>query len=623
MMLTLRRIAFICWLAVVGFVVPVCADEPGPSAASANPNATYIVVLRESWQMPPRTDGEGRRPVEEPDFAGHGGELKAKWRTRRVVTLPPPAVEALQKHPSVLYLQRVNTGDPGDHPETLLSSVPAPRFVAATESVPAPVTSGTYQYDGAGNIIAIGNDVFTYDKVGRLISAVTRGVPSSYKYDVAGNQVESTIGTGATPRPRPVNVASNRLANVPYDRSGNQTRSEEGTLTYQYDPLNMTVGRTGGSTFDQRYIYTADDERLGINDLAEWDWTIRGLDGKVLSEFDSMSYSPVPTINDVWHWDQDYYHREGQLTASKRVDSSGSYRFYHLDHLGTPRLITDERGYRLSENAYYPFGLDQTPWNQEIENFSNRKIDNQKFTGHERDYIDSWHVWPQESLDYMHARFYSPASGRFLSVDPVLNSVIAIGEPQQWNRYSYVVNNPLKYTDPDGKDKLMAWLLGDAFRDVSTWGALKGALSPGPMLNAVNESRQEWAEDHQTATHGFSPVPTTKTDVAMMPVFMMLGPGGGAARTTLAEAKTLVGAWGKGTFSTLAKTIGYHFEKHGAEVGAKSTLQYLRKAYEFNRNLRGAEKVALENGATRYVKNGYYIIKDEAGRILSYGRATQ
>lgn len=232
------------------------------------------------------------------------------------------------------------------------------------------------------------------------------------------------------------------------------------------------------------------------------------------------------------------------------------------------------------------------------------------------------------SLRYEEIRVEGPIersirTGRFLSVDPSMDIEKAMREPQQWNRYSYVVNNPLKYTDPDGKDKFMAWLLGDAFRDVNTWDALKGALSPGPMLNAVNEGRQEWAEDHQAATRGFSPVPTTKTDVAMMPVFMMLGPGGGAARTTLAEAKTLVGAWGKGTFSTLAKTIGFHFEKHGAEVGAKSTLQYLRKAYEFNRNLRGAEKVALENGATRYVKNGYYIIKDEAGRILSYGRATQ
>lgn len=49
----------------------------------------------------------------------------------------------------------------------------------------------------------------------------------------------------------------------------------------------------------------------------------------------------------------------------------------------------------------------------------------------------------------------------------------------------------------------------------------------------------------------------------------------------------------------------------------------MRKAYEFNRNLRGAEKTALENGAIRYVKKGYFIIKDEAGNILSYGRVAQ
>ena len=40
------------------------------------------------------------------------------------------------------------------------------------------------------------------------------------------------------------------------------------------------------------------------------------------------------------------------------------------------------------------------------------------------------------------------------------------------------------FTDPDGKDKFLAWLLGGAYQDDSTWDALKGALSPGPMLNS-------------------------------------------------------------------------------------------------------------------------------------------
>jgi hypothetical protein len=73
------------------------------------------------------------------------------------------------------------------------------------------------------------------------------------------------------------------------------------------------------------------------------------------------------------------------------------------------------------------------------------------------------------------------------------------------------------------------------------------------------------------------------------------GAGGKFIGTSLTEAKTLVGAWGKGTFSTLSETIAYHFEKHGGEVGAENVLHYLRKAFEFNRNLKGAAKKLLED----------------------------
>ena len=52
-------------------------------------------------------------------------------------------------------------------------------------------------------------------------------------------------------------------------------------------------------------------------------------------------------------------------------------------------------------------------------------------------------------VDYMHARYYSPNLGRFLSVDPIGGTV---GSSQSWNRYSYVLNNPLSLIDPDGRD---------------------------------------------------------------------------------------------------------------------------------------------------------------------------
>jgi hypothetical protein len=50
----------------------------------------------------------------------------------------------------------------------------------------------------------------------------------------------------------------------------------------------------------------------------------------------------------------------------------------------------------------------------------------------------------------MHARYYKVAWGRFLSVDPTWISA-DLGKPQSWNRYSYVLNDPVNLTDPDGE----------------------------------------------------------------------------------------------------------------------------------------------------------------------------
>jgi RHS repeat-associated protein len=65
----------------------------------------------------------------------------------------------------------------------------------------------------------------------------------------------------------------------------------------------------------------------------------------------------------------------------------------------------------------------------------------QKFTGKERD--------GETGLDYFGARHYANTQGRFTSPDPLLSSG-TVYDPQTWDRYSYTLNNPLKYTDPFG-----------------------------------------------------------------------------------------------------------------------------------------------------------------------------
>ena len=80
--------------------------------------------------------------------------------------------------------------------------------------------------------------------------------------------------------------------------------------------------------------------------------------------------------------------------------------------------------------------------------------------------------------------------------------------------------------------------------------------------------------------------------------------------------------WNKGNFGSPEDSIKWHFDKHGAEVGAKDAAEYVRKAEGFKQNLRGATKSRVRGsveGVTRYKKNGRYIDLDRDGNIISFG----
>jgi RHS repeat-associated protein len=66
------------------------------------------------------------------------------------------------------------------------------------------------------------------------------------------------------------------------------------------------------------------------------------------------------------------------------------------------------------------------------------------FTGKEGD--------SESGNDYFGARYYASSMGRFLSPDPILQNDLRLINPQRWNKYAYVINNPLILTDPTGKD---------------------------------------------------------------------------------------------------------------------------------------------------------------------------
>jgi len=231
-----------------------------------------------------------------------------------------------------------------------------------------------------------------------------------------------------------VDASTNRIVSggnvvATYDEAGNQT-GQNGTQSFGYDPFNMMRSRTAGGR-DLTFLYTADDERIWEYELItnRSVYTVRNLDGKVLRVFRQDG--------DTWSWAQDYIHRPGALVAG--VNAWGTYHF-HVDHLGTPRSITDRFRNVAGTHHYYAFGEESTSNTQNSERM--------KFTGHERDTTFSNDL---DYLDYMHARYYNPTTGRFLSMDPVVDIAFAMLNPQSWNRYSYVRNNPINRTDPTGK----------------------------------------------------------------------------------------------------------------------------------------------------------------------------
>lgn len=129
------------------------------------------------------------------------------------------------------------------------------------------------------------------------------------------------------------------------------------------------------------------------------------------------------------------------------VNSNGT-RYVMSDHLGSPRVVTNSSGGVISRHDYMPFGeeLGSGVGGRTIGmgyNFPDGM--RQKFTAKERDV--------ETGLDYFGARFFVSTQGRFTSTDPLLASG-RTNLPQSWNRYSYVLNNPLRLVDPDGMAEL-------------------------------------------------------------------------------------------------------------------------------------------------------------------------
>ena len=138
------------------------------------------------------------------------------------------------------------------------------------------------------------------------------------------------------------------------------------------------------------------------------------------------------------------------MVAEYSTDLAATPRTSYLttDHLGSPRVVTDQLGAVVSRHDYTGFGKDiaetlgaTTGGRTSAQGYGATDEVRKQYTGYERD--------DESGLEYAQARYYNGDHGRFTSTDPLMASA-DIKNPQTFNRYSYVLNSPYKYVDPLG-----------------------------------------------------------------------------------------------------------------------------------------------------------------------------
>jgi len=409
----------------------------------------YILVLRVVDERP-----DTPKTITEPDVAKLGGTVLSKHDNRRVIDLPPAAAKNLRADKNVAYVQRVWMGEPLDTWDERDDPSGATLKAHTDDTAGTNLTwsSGAFQYDPSDNIKAIGSDTYAYDTANRLVKAVVNGQTETYGYDSFGNLTQKTLA-GQNPTIPPIDPSSNRIIGVTYDAAGNVT-SNGSTITYEFDSVGAMSGMVTNQGDRRRFLYTADDERIGRELPTIVRWTIRDFNtGKVLREFQDDGL----VGGGAWEWTEDYVYAGGTLVGAETEQFWGGKRHFHLDHLGSVRMITNDAHKRYSRNDFLPFGAEQSSSVQEATNYGYWRSDPMKYTGHEREFYGAGNVDNSDYLDYMHARYYNPNMGRFLSVDPGKDR--DPHKPQSWNGYVYVRNNPINTVDPTGK-----WGWGD-FKD--------------------------------------------------------------------------------------------------------------------------------------------------------------
>ncbi|MEX2961985.1 RHS repeat domain-containing protein [Microbulbifer sp. TYP-18] len=330
-----------------------------------------------------------------------------------------------------------------------------------------------FDFDAVGNLTQRNDylqnfsENFTYDNLNRLRSSNSDFGNGDIRltqvtYDALGNILSKTGvgnysygGTTCGRRAGPhavTTISAPKASSYCYDANGNMTSGDGRTIQYSYFDKPTLISKGNKSTAIKygpgRSRYQRIDQEGSNTTTTTY---IGGLYEKVekpggaVEERHFIGGSVVVTVSD-------------RSTSSPGTTHT---RYLHKDHLGSITAITDEQMNLVEEFSFDAWGKRRAPSLAKLEQLLNKPwasmtsyekdnltlnswdlasaITNKGFTGHEQ--LDG------VGLIHMNGRVYDAEIGRFLSADPFVQDLSNL---QALNRYSYVLNNPLSYTDPGG-----------------------------------------------------------------------------------------------------------------------------------------------------------------------------
>jgi RHS repeat-associated protein len=291
---------------------------------------------------------------------------------------------------------------------------------------------------------------YKYDALDRITEAVeTSGTgtnaPENWKqtwsYDRFGNRLTFTQNVATQNGTQ--SLAINNITHPSINPNTNRFNENQGYLYDKNGNIKQdTTLDVSGNPMVRQYLFNSENKQTEVKDVNNNNQTI----GKYFYDGEGKRVKKV-TQNETTV----FVYSSGKLVAeySTQTPQTPSISYMTSDHLGTPRIITDQTGQVKSRRDFMPFGEEigvntaQTPNRASIQAYNASDNVRQKFTGYQKD--------NETKLDFAEARMYQNQHARFTAVDPLLASGKS-ANPQTFNRYIYVSNNPLTKIDPSGLD---------------------------------------------------------------------------------------------------------------------------------------------------------------------------